>query len=164
MKYKVGHAGYWKGKKRIPHSQQTRKKMSDSHKGKKLSIEHKKNISKNNSRYWLGKKRKKLSDEVKMKMSLSHKKNIEKCPWWKGGTTKKNVLIRQSFEYRLWKKSVFKRDNYTCIWCGSKKQLEADHIKSFAFYPELRFAIDNGRVLCRDCHKKTGTYLLNKKI
>lgn len=87
--------------------------------------------------------------------------------WWKGGITPIHTKIRHSIEYKLWRESVFKRDNYTCIWC---KQiggiLHADHIKPFALFPELRFAIDNGRTLCINCHKLTDTYgwKINKKI
>jgi hypothetical protein len=83
---------------------------------------------------------------------------------WKGGITPINKLIRHSLEYRLWREAVFKRDNYTCIWCGARSGkgktviLHPDHIKQFAFYPELRFAIDNGRTLCIECHEKTDTY------
>ena len=83
---------------------------------------------------------------------------------WKGGITPINTKIRQSLEYKLWRTAVFERDNYTCIWCGlhtgngKAVVLNADHIKPFAYYPELRFAIDNGRTLCIDCHKTTDTY------
>lgn len=75
-------------------------------------------------------------------------------PYWKGGIAVINEGMRKTLEYKLWRKAVIERDNYTCIWCGSKKEIHADHIKPFALYPELRFAIDNGRVLCKDCHRK----------
>lgn len=77
---------------------------------------------------------------------------------WKGGVTPINKVIRKSVEYKLWRSAVFARDNYTCIWCGSKDNIKADHIKPFALYPELRFAIDNGRTLCDRCHRTTDTY------
>jgi 5-methylcytosine-specific restriction endonuclease McrA len=78
---------------------------------------------------------------------------------WKGGITPHNQAIRTSTEYKLWRKSVFERDEYTCVWCGDVGgRLNADHIKPFSLYPELRLAIDNGRTLCEPCHKTTDTY------
>jgi 5-methylcytosine-specific restriction endonuclease McrA len=81
--------------------------------------------------------------------------------FWKGGVTPIYKKIRKSTEYKLWRTAVFTRDNWTCIWCGKKGRVYADHIKPFAEYPALRFAIDNGRTLCLDCHKKTDSYGVN---
>lgn len=128
-------------------SEETKQKISISNKGKKkiFSQQHKDNI------------RKSLALDARKKLSDIHKgaKNSQ----WKGGVTPINHAIRMSAEYKLWRISVFTRDNYTCIWCGQVgNTLNADHIKPFAFFPELRFAIDNGRTLCVPCHKTTETY------
>lgn len=111
----------------------------------------------------------KHSEETKRKMS---EKKINKPIYkmrganhfaWKGGISSLQNKLRGSLEYKIWRRAVFERDNYTCIWCKRKKEvsgkLNADHIKPFAHYPELRFAIDNGRTLCEECHKTTNTYL-----
>lgn len=107
----------------------------------------------------------KISEEIKQKISktLTGKPRPyqigNKNPNWKGGVSPQDKVIRGTLEYRLWRISVFERDNYTCVWCHKRGgKLHADHIKPFALYPELRFAIDNGRTLCVPCHQTTDTY------
>ena len=102
------------------------------------------------------------SKETKKKMRLSSLG--EKGTNWKGGVTGKNYRIRRSRKYAEWRKAVFVRDNYTCQKCGARSsagnrvRLNADHIKPFAFYPELRFDVNNGRTLCESCHRRTSTW------
>lgn len=55
-------------------------------------------------------------------------------------------------EYIKWRQLVFERDNYKCQECGNGGHVQAHHIKPWAYYPDLRFDIDNGMTLCRDCH------------
>ena len=114
------------------HSNDTKIQFSKAKKGKKFTLEHRFKLGKKDENHWN----------------------------WQGGITPITTKIRHSFQYKLWRKNVFKRDNYTCIWCGDNRNsnLEADHIKPFAYYPELRFDLNNGRTLCIECHKKTNTY------
>lgn len=121
-----------------------------------------------------GKKIGPLSEEHKNKIKLASIKNGSRPPImfgsnhpnWRGGITPINAQIRNSLEYKLWRKSVFERDNYQCVWGGKEhgNNLIADHIKPFAHYPELRFAIDNGRTLCRKCHLTTDTFAGRSRI
>jgi len=140
-----GIKGFQKGHKDLV-SKNARKKA-----GTKISKTHKRiGVGK-----WM-KGRKKYPNAYKFPCGKNH-------PNWKGGKMKDYPeldRLRKSKEYKIWRKAVFERDNYTCVFCGDDKggNLQADHIKPFALFPELRFAIDNGRTLCRDCHKKTDTY------
>ncbi len=85
-------------------------------------------------------------------------------PKWKGGIYPEHLKVRHSPEMKQWRKDVFERDNYTCTECGRNRKagdrviLEADHIKPFAKYPELRLDLKNGRTLCRKCHLKMPTH------
>jgi hypothetical protein len=126
--------------------------------GHKLSTESRKKISDARKkqiqpRGW------KHTIEVRRKMRVSAKKRGKNHNFYRDGKCDERMLLRRGIEYKLWRESVFLRDNFTCIWCGHRGgRLEADHIKPFSLFPELRFAIDNGRTLCVDCHKKTDTY------
>lgn len=137
-------------KRGTKHTEETKRKISIAKKGVKLSLEARKNIG-------LGHFGLKRSIETRKK--LSEAKMGEKNPQWKGGVKSFNQKIRASLEYKLWREAVFVRDNWTCVWCLQRGgELHADHIKPFAYYPELRFAIDNGRILCVSCHRKTDTW------
>jgi 5-methylcytosine-specific restriction endonuclease McrA len=93
--------------------------------------------------------------------------------YWEGGITPLNLAIRRTYKYRLWRSDVFQRDNYTCQFCMSNGcYVEADHIKAFclilkenniktveeALLCEELWNINNGRTLCKPCHKKTETH------
>ena len=61
--------------------------------------------------------------------------------------------------YRIWREAVFKRDDFTCVHCGKRGgNLNADHMKPYSTHPKLRYAVDNGQTLCRECHIKTPTF------
>lgn len=130
---------------------ETRQKMSKARKGVKLSEEHRKNVAlankrKKHTKEWIEKGIKNLIPAKKGKNNIN----------WKGGITPKNHLIRWQSQSRLWCKAVFKRDNFTCQKCRNHKggNLNAHHINNFADFIKLRFVIDNGITLCKDCHKK----------
>ena len=113
--------------------------------------------------------------EVRQIISKANKGRFvgEKGSNWQGGITSINYTIRNCYEYKIWRKNIFERDNYICQECnnGSNK-LNADHIKPFAVIlmenniqsledalkcKEL-WNLDNGQTLCVECHKKTETY------
>lgn len=121
-------------------SKETKRKMSLVHKGdsrcgwakgKHLSLEHRKAISK-------GQKR----------VVAEGRHNF-----WKGGIYPQNLLERVKFRQQM-QKLVFERDDYTCQLCGARQDLQVDHIQSWADYVELRFSMDNCRTLCAKCHYK----------
>ena len=133
-----------------PKPEEAKKNMSDAQKlyfktheghfkGKKFSEEHCRKISEARKREgkWVG----------------------EDCPNWKGGVTPENDIDRKKDKYKRWRKSVFTRDNYTCQLCSKRGgDMEAHHKKPFADYKELRFSVNNGITLCKECHKNVDIF------
>lgn len=151
-------------------SREYRTKISNANKGKKRSDSVRRERAEITKKLW-------DDPNYREHMKKSHK---GQKPWsdgkhrvdmqgnkhwnWKGGITPQNIRLRGCLEYKLWRTAVFQRDNYTCMWCGARNGngkkviLNADHIKPWCDYPELRFALDNGRTLCKPCHFKTYKY------
>lgn len=64
---------------------------------------------------------------------------------------------RSSARYIEWRKSVLSRDNYTCRSCGTKNNLQAHHIIHWVDSrnnKNIRYDVDNGITLCKECHLK----------
>lgn len=106
----------------------------------------------------------------------------EKNPAYKLPQERKKKLycqIRRRKEYKEWRLSCLKRDNFTCQICQTEKssliKVEVDHVVPLALVVannnitiqnvdekiktcvEL-WDINNGRTLCKDCHQQTDTY------
>lgn len=106
-------------------------------------------------------------------------------PNWKGGISSLLLQIRNTEAYKQWRYAVYLKDSFTCQECKTKKVgrnivLDADHIKPLSvivFDNNIKtveqallcheiFDVENGRCLCRQCHKNTPTWGVNtnKKI
>lgn len=48
--------------------------------------------------------------------------------------------------------AALRRDGFKCVKCGSRKNLEVDHVQPVRDAPGLAFNVGNLQVLCRQCH------------
>lgn len=72
---------------------------------------------------------------------------------WKNGKTPINQVQRNSPEYKVWRDTVFARDNYTCYGCNVRgNKLHAHHIVPWSVDETLRFEVSNGATVCESCH------------
>lgn len=116
------------------------------------------NISKSTKGRTPWNKGKKWSEEVMCKLKGPRDSILgENNPNWKGGIDKEIRGIRRSREYRRFKLFIRQRDK-VCLLCYSDKNLHVDHIKSFTFFPDLRYDPNNARLLCFECHKGTPNF------
>lgn len=174
--YYKTHKFHWSGKKQ---SKEHSEKRRLANLGKKRSLEQRKAMSLR----LIGSKRhtKPHTEETKKKLSSIRG---ERTSNWKGGVTILNKAVRNLIEYKQWRLKVYKKDGWKCSVCGlcggwdkekrKYTRLEADHIKPLSLliienkinnHEEARnckdlFDINNGRTLCKECHKKTDTYMV----
>ena len=131
--------------------------------GRKMSEDNKRKLIEANTGRPSAMKGRHHSEEAKRKISKANSGSNSHL--WKGGITDENKRIRRGIEFRLWREAVFARDNWTCQFCNKRGgELHPDHIKQFAFHEDLRFAIDNGRTLCKECHMSLPTTRSKKHI
>jgi hypothetical protein len=118
---------------------------------------------------------------MKTRIKISNSLKGKKSYLWKDGRYPIVMVIRDVMKYKLWRKEVFERDNYTCYECGKMGvYLVAHHIKSFSKIMDdfLKkhstlspikdrdvlidlankydpfWDIDNGVTYCKNCHAK----------
>jgi hypothetical protein len=167
-----GKPSSFKGKK---HSEESKRKISENswmkgkhpimefkkghipwHKGIKTGIIPKNAFKKGMIPWCKGKSIPKISGKNHWNYGGKLARKGDKSHFWKGGKMKEyseNEQLRKSFEYKLWRKSCFERDNFTCQKTGQiGGRLVVHHINNFADFPELRLAIDNGITLSKESH------------
>ena len=144
-------------------SEEQKQKISAAQRGRKLTSEHRKKLSEawKHTKY-RDRHRKPHSEETKIKIAQTHIRSRrfvgKNNPNWKDGSSRCYKTGYYSSKYVAWRKSVFERDGYKCTECGNTGYLTAHHIKSFAYFPKLRFELSNGLTLCEVCHSKTDNY------
>lgn len=149
-------------------TEETRKKLSDSHKGIPNTEEQKRKISEALKGIKRSPEtRKKMSDYAKRNgrtvsfkgrhHSIESKRKIsESCM----DTDRAGVIERSGarvcIEYKKWAKEVKTRDKYKCRIADENCSdgIIAHHILGFASYPELRYQTNNGITLCHAHHPR----------
>lgn len=173
------------GKKHNRMTLEVRTKISKSLLGRKLSAQHVDKLRHTTKVGFIGKNhslitRKKISNSLIENKSINFTSKSSKSFQWK---------LRELFEYKEWRKSIFVRDNFTCTKCKIKGcNLEAHHviplkelISKFIFECNhfsiiyntemlLRIAskwkpfweINNGKTLCKTCHNFITYNVINR--
>ncbi len=157
-------------------SEETKRKMSLAHKGKR-PYEMTDEIRVNMSNAQKGKKKAPRSKQHRINSGISRKG--VKSHLWRGGLTKPRTVIRNCVQYKLWREAIFERDNFTCVLCYARGgRIEADHypisfssiidillkncsveaLVKASLEDKLIWDTNNGRTLCRECHRKTDNF------
>jgi hypothetical protein len=77
----------------------------------------------------------------------------ENNPNWNPLKTDEERLHDRVYEeYRQWRDSIYKRDNYTCQCCGLGNKVNAHHLNGYHWAIDERTTVENGITLCESCH------------
>lgn len=127
------HTGFshWLGKNRPSSSEETKKRMSETH--RKIG----------SGRWNRGKHH---TEEVKRRIGEALKG--EKSPNWQGGISFEPYSVDWT---ETLKRGIRERDKYTCQLCNKEPSVICHHID----YDKKNCNSDNLIVLCRGCHAKT---------
>lgn len=90
----------------------------------------------------------------------------ENNPNWQGGIGRKSLEPRFKADYVVWRKRIILKFRNKCSICGKNLGIKCKccnqriwrfthHIKSVKDFPELATKVDNGILLCSECHDKT---------
>jgi transposase len=99
-----------------------------------------------------------LKTRLKISKKLKGKNKGESNPNWNGGHSSEYKKWRRlnegNIEYREFRKEIYERDGYSCVFCGKKSNgdLQLHHIKTVKNYPHLFMEKTNCVTLCKKCH------------
>lgn len=117
-----------------------------------MTEEHKQKVRDGIKKYWANRDKNEPTNWTGRKQSPEH---IEKRLKSRGMNYNPNHPMWSKPDraaHRLWVIAVKKRDNYSCVYCGSTQKLHAHHILTKHKHPELSLIVNNGITLCHDCH------------
>jgi hypothetical protein len=157
-----------KGHPGLEFTEESRKKMSESQKGRKHSEETRMKMSETRKRIHLENPdyRNRIGDanrgRVPSQESRDRQSKLLKGRFtgkksfnWKGGRAIIVPSLRDTRDYRIWRRAVLERDNHTCVSCGCKDgTLHVHHIISISDDITKALDISNGETLCIKCHQK----------
>lgn len=104
-----------------------------------------------------------LKSKTKMCVSCAaHLRDGENNYNWKGGYKNKRAAFRASYESKSFVKAVLKRDGYSCVICGKRRDVEVHHKDGYSWCLDRRADVTNGVTLCFECHKKFHRIFGNK--
>lgn len=154
---------YYNGKYHLDKKSKITVKVEDLPQGSQVIVQYKCDkcgeIFDINYKNYLNKTRNEKGEEFCIHCAPSQFNSREKHYLWRNDLTdedRKNSKNRnESPEYNKFIRTVIKRDDCKCFYCGKTKNnhMVVHHLYSYANYPELRTDINNGVCLCEDCHR-----------